>query len=202
MTFAVAPGDWVRDTVSAGGYPALGGLILAENLFPPIPSELILPLAGFYVGQGEMTFILAVLAATLGSLAGALILYAIARFGGRKVVLRFGKVLRIKPSDLDRADRWFDRHGAPIVLFGRLVPGARSLVSIPAGLSEMPILKFTALTALGSTAWNCALIGAGWALGEHYEKVGGIVGPIGTAVIAACALAALVLVVRAYRERV
>jgi membrane protein DedA with SNARE-associated domain len=201
MILAVAPGDWVRNTVSAGGYPALGGLILAENLFPPIPSELILPLAGFYVGQGEMTFVLAVLAATLGSLAGALILYAVARFGGRRVVLRFGKVLRIKGSDLDRADHWFDRHGAPIVLFGRLVPGARSLVSIPAGLSEMPVLKFTALTALGSTVWNCALIGAGWALGEHYEKVGGIVGPIGTAVVGLCVLAVIALVFRAYRKR-
>jgi len=201
MMIAVAPGDWVRNTVSTGGYPALAGLILAENLFPPIPSELILPLAGFYVGQGEMTFILAVLAATLGSLAGALLLYAIARFGGRKLVLRFGKFLRVKEQDLDKADHWFDRHGAPIVLFGRLVPGARSLVSIPAGLSEMPVAKFIALTTLGSTAWNCALIGAGWALGEHYEQVGGIVGPIGTAVVAICALAVLALVIRAYRNR-
>src|ERR1700754_3163943 len=103
MTLAVAPGDWVRNTVSSGGYPALAGLILAENLFPPIPSELILPLAGYYVGQGEMAFVLAVLAATLGSLAGALILYAIARFGGRKVVLKYGRLLRVKEKDLDKA---------------------------------------------------------------------------------------------------
>jgi membrane protein DedA with SNARE-associated domain len=201
MTFAVAPGDWVRNTVSSGGYPALAGLILAENLFPPIPSELILPLAGFYVSQGQMAFVLAVLAATIGSLAGALLLYAIARFGGRKVVLRFGKVLRIRESDLDRGDEWFDKHGGWVVLFGRLVPGARSLVSIPAGLSEMPVMRFALLTTLGSTAWNCALIGAGWGLGEHYEKVGGIVGPVGTAIVGLCALAVLALVVRAYRRR-
>jgi membrane protein DedA with SNARE-associated domain len=198
MTFAVAPGDWVRNTVSAGGYPALGGLILAENLFPPIPSELILPLAGYYVGQGEMAFAFAVIAATLGSLAGALILYTIARFGGRRVVLRF---LPIKERDLDKADAWFDRHGAPIVLFGRLVPGARSLVSIPAGLSEMPVLKFAGLTTLGSAVWNCALIGAGWALGEHYEKVGGIVGPISTAVIVVLVLGLATLFVRVYARR-
>jgi membrane protein DedA with SNARE-associated domain len=201
MTFAAAPGDWVRNTVSSGGYPALAGLILAENLFPPIPSELILPLAGFYVGQGEMAFVLAVLAATIGSLAGALLLYAIARFGGRKVVLRFGKVLRVKESDLDRADDWFDKHGGWVVLVGRLVPGARSLVSIPAGLSEMPLMRFALLTTLGSTVWNCALIGAGWALGEHYDKVGGIVGPVGTAVVGVCALAVLALVIRTYRKR-
>jgi membrane protein DedA with SNARE-associated domain len=201
MIFAVAPGEWVRNTVSSGGYPALGGLILAENLFPPIPSELILPLAGYYVGQGEMKFALAVLAATLGSLLGALILYAVARFGGRALVLRLGRVLRIRAKDLDKADRWFDRHGAPIVLFGRLIPGARSLVSIPAGLSEMPIVKFAALTTLGSATWNCALIGAGWALGEHYEKVGGVVGPISTVVVIACVLGAAALVARAYKRR-
>jgi membrane protein DedA with SNARE-associated domain len=173
-------------------------LILAENLFPPIPSELILPLAGYYVGQGELAFALAVLAATLGSVAGALILYAIARLGGRRVIVRF---LRIKERDLDRADAWFDRHGAPIVLFGRLVPGARSLVSIPAGLSEMPLLKFTGLTTLGSAVWNCALIGAGWALGEHYEKVGGIVGPISSAVIVVLVLALAALAVKLYTRK-
>jgi membrane protein DedA with SNARE-associated domain len=201
MTIAMAPAGWVRNTVSTGGYPALAGLILAENLFPPIPSELILPLAGYYVGQGEMAFVLAVLAATIGSVAGALLLYAIARFGGRRLVLKLGKVLRVKERDLDRSDEWFDRHGGWVVLFGRLVPGARSLVSLPAGLSEMPVLKFTALTTAGSTVWNTALIGAGWALGEHYEKVGGIVGPIGTAIVGVTALAVLALVARAYAKR-
>ena len=198
---AVAPGDWVRSVVSSGGYPALAGLILAENLFPPLPSELILPLAGFYVGTGEMAFVLAVLAATVGSVAGALILYAIARFGGRRVLLKWGKVLRVRERDLDRADDWFDRHGGWIVLFGRLVPGARSLVSIPAGLSEMPIVRFTLLTTLGSTVWNCALIGGGWALGEHYEQIGGIVGPVGTIIVGALAFGALALVILTYRRR-
>src|SRR5690606_25619445 len=98
-------------TVTTGGYPALAGLILAENLFPPIPSELILPLAGFYVGQGQLTFMLAVLAATLGSVVGALILYTLARFGGRPAILRFGRMLRVRERDLDRADAWFDRRG-------------------------------------------------------------------------------------------
>ncbi|MDA0178953.1 DedA family protein [Solirubrobacter phytolaccae] len=196
-----APGDWARNAVSSGGYPALAGLILAENLFPPIPSELILPVAGFYVGEGTMHFVLAVLAATLGSVVGALILYAIARFGGRSVVLRLGKFARVREDDLDRADDWFDKRGAWIVLFGRLIPGVRSLVSVPAGLSEMPVMRFTALTALGSTVWNSALIGAGWALGSNYEKVGNIIGPIGTVIVGVCAVGVAVLVFWAVKRR-
>ncbi len=187
MMVLAAPGDWARNAVSSGGYPALAGLILAENLFPPIPSELILPVAGFYVGEGTMNFVLAVLAATLGSVVGALILYAIARFGGRAVVLKLGRFARIREDDLDQADEWFDKRGSWIVLFGRLIPGVRSLVSVPAGLSEMPVLRFIALTALGSTVWNSALIGAGWGLGSNYEKVGNVIGPIGTVIVGVCA---------------
>ena len=153
------------------------------------------------VGQGEMSFIPAVLAATFGSVAGALILYALARRGGRPVILRLSRSLRVTEADLDRADDWFDRHGAWIVVLGRLVPGARSLVSIPAGLSEMPLARFTLLTTLGSALWNTALIGAGWALGRNFDKVGGVVGPIGTAVVTAILLGALALLVKNYRRR-
>ena len=198
---AAAPGEWARSAVESGGYPALFGLILAENLFPPIPSELILPVAGYYVGQGTMNFALAVMAATLGSVVGALLLYALARYGGRSVVLKLGRFARIREDDLDRADDWFDRRGPWIVLFGRLVPGVRSLVSVPAGLSEMPVLRFTALTTLGSAAWNCALIGAGWALGSQYEKVGAIVGPVGTVIVGLCAVGVAVLVAWAVKRR-
>jgi membrane protein DedA with SNARE-associated domain len=116
-------------------------------------------------------------------------------------VLKLGRFARVRDGDLDKADAWFDKRGAWFVFFGRLVPGVRSVISIPAGLSEMPVWRFTLLTAAGSALWNCALIGAGWALGEHYEKVGGIVGPIGTGVVGVCALAVLALVVHAYRRR-
>ncbi|MEA2316380.1 MAG: hypothetical protein QOD44_569 [Solirubrobacteraceae bacterium] len=206
MTAVLASiGDWVRDVVTTSGYPGLGALILIENLFPPIPSELILPLAGFYVGKGDLNFILAVLAATAGAVAGALIIYGVARFGGRPALLRFGKVLRVQEKDLDRADDWFDRYGVWIVLGGRLIPGARSLVSIPAGLSEMPLGRFIALTTLGSAMWNTALVGAGWALGSNYDKVGNIVGPVSTAVVAVLVLAlvagAVWLVRRGRRRR-
>jgi membrane protein DedA with SNARE-associated domain len=195
-------GDWVRDLVSTGGYPALALLILVENLFPPIPSEIILPLAGFYVGTGELHYVWALLAATVGAVAGALIIYAIARHGGRPLLLRHGRLLRLREKDLDRADDWFDRHGAWIVFFGRLVPGLRSVVSVPAGLSEMPPARFVALTAAGSAMWNAALIGAGWALGNNYDKVGGIVGPVSTVVTIGLVLALVALGVWLARRRV
>lgn len=173
-----ASDGWINDAVASGGYPALAGLILVENVFPPIPSELILPLAGFYVGTGELIFLIAVLAATIGSVVGALILYGAARRGGRPLIYRYSKVLRVKEAELDRADAWFDKHGPWIVLFGRLIPGVRSIVSVPAGLSEMPLWHFVALTALGSAVWNSALIGAGWALGDQWGALEQYIGPL------------------------
>lgn len=172
--------DWVSDAVEAGGYPALGGLILLENVFPPIPSEIILPLAGFSVGKGELVYLLAVLAATIGSVLGALILYGAARRGGRPLIYRFAPRVRISERDLDRADAWFDRYGPWFVLFGRLIPGVRSLVSVPAGLSEMPLVRFTLLTAIGSAVWNALLISLGAALGENWEEVAAVIGPMST----------------------
>jgi membrane protein DedA with SNARE-associated domain len=194
-------GDWVRDIVTTGGYPGLAALIFIENVFPPIPSELILPLAGFYVGEGDLVFGWAVLAATVGSLGGALLIYALARKGGRPLLLRHSRLLRVREADLDRADDWFDRYGGWLVVGGRLVPGARSLVSVPAGLSEMPLIRFLVLTALGSAAWNAALVGAGWVLGRNYDKVAGVVGPVGTAVTVALVLGAVAFAVWWRRRR-
>ena len=149
----------------------LFALVLAENLFPPIPSEVILPLAGFLVSEGEMSLAGALVASTAGSTAGALVLYAFGRYGGRPLLLRHGRLLRLSHERLDRADAWFDQHGPKIVFLGRMVPGVRSVVSVPAGLSEMPLVSFTLLTLAGSALWNAALIGAGWALGDNWERV-------------------------------
>lgn len=184
-----------RTVVDTGGYPGLAGLILVENVLPPIPSEVILPLAGVAVGQGQFTFVLAVLAATLGSVLGALIIYWLARTGGRPLLLRYGRVLRLSERDLDRADGWFDQHGAWIVVGGRLIPGVRSLVSVPAGLSEMPVLRFAALTALGSAVWNSALIGVGWGLGENTEAIGEAIGSASRLILVATVVGAIALVV-------
>lgn len=194
--------DTVREQVSAGGYPALTLLIAVETVLPPIPSEVVLPLAGSFVAEGALAFVPAVLAATAGSLAGALLLYALARLGGRPLILRYGRLLRVREEQLDRADRWFDRRGDAIVLVGRLVPGARSVVSIPAGFAEMPLGRFALLTTIGSGIWNSALIGAGWALGDRWTEVADVVGRASTAVLVAggVALAALIAVA-IYRRR-
>lgn len=171
--------------------------MVVENLFPPIPSEVVLPLAGYQVSRGVLTFVVALLAATTGSLLGALLLYELGRSGGRPLVLRFGPLLRISPERLDRAERWFARRGDWVVLLGRLVPGARSVVSVPAGLARMSVARFCVLTTLGSLAWNALLIAAGQALGARWTRVGEVIGPASTYVILALALVGLVLVGRA-----
>ncbi|HST40365.1 MAG TPA: DedA family protein [Conexibacter sp.] len=164
-----------RDAVTTAGYPGIFAAMVAENVFPPIPSEVVLPLAGFEVDAGELNFLLVVLAATLGSLAGALILYAIGLYGGRPLTLRWGKVLRVTAEDLDRAEDWFDRWGDWVVLVARVIPIARSLVSIPAGMMRMGLVRFIALTTIGSLVWNFILVFAGKQLGANWEDVTGTV---------------------------
>jgi len=170
--------EWAQEVLIAHGVGMLVLLILLENVFPPIPSEVILPLAGFLVFEGQMSFAEALVAATVGSVSGAVILYTLGRSGGRPLLLRCGQVLRLDDRRLDRAADCFDRHGPKLVFLGRMLPGVRSVVSVPAGLSEMRVPVFLALTALGSALWNAALIGAGWALGGSWREVGEFIGPL------------------------
>lgn len=186
---------WVTETVTAGGPLALGVAMLAENLFPPIPSEAVLPLAGFLVHRGSMSFLPALGASTAGSVIGALLLYAIGRWGGRPVLLRWRRVLRVTEEQLDRADAWFDYHGPKLVFWCRMIPLARSVISVPAGASEMPIGRFVALTALGSALWNTALIGAGYVVGDNWRTVTEIVSTYTTVALAVFAVALVVGVV-------
>lgn len=165
-----------RDAVTIAGYPGIIAAMVAENVFPPIPSEIVLPLAGFEVSQGHLGFVWTVLAATLGSLLGALVLFALGRYGGRPAVLRWGRVLRVGPAELERSEGWFRRWGDWVVLGARVVPLARSVVSVPAGLMRMPLLRFSLLTAVGSLLWNVLLVGAGYLLGRRWADVSRIVG--------------------------
>ena len=194
-------GQWVLDVIGALGYIGLALLLVAENLFPPIPSEVVLPLAGFLVGRGDLSLWGAIFAATFGSVAGALVLYGLGRWGGRRLVLRYGQWLRVDEKGLKDAEGWFRRYGDWVVLFARVVPVARSIVSIPAGTMKMPIGRFVLLTTLGSAVWNSVLIGAGVFLGANWQAVEGWMGSYSDVVLIAGTVAvALFLLLRHFRQ--
>lgn len=193
--------DWIFQVITTLGYLGLALLLVAENLFPPIPSEVVLPLAGFVVGRGDLGFWQALLASTTGSVVGALILYALGRYGGRGLVLRYGSWLRVSAKELERAEGWFRRYGDWVVLFARVVPLARSIVSIPAGTMQMPLLRFTVLTAVGSGVWNVLLIGAGVALGANWARISGWIGSYSDVALILLAGAAAVLLILRHRGR-
>jgi membrane protein DedA with SNARE-associated domain len=193
--------DWIFQVISTLGYLGLALLLVAENLFPPIPSEVVLPLAGFVVGRGDLSFVQALLASTTGSVVGALILYALGRYGGRGLVLRYGSWLRVSATELERAEGWFRRYGGWVVLGARVVPFARSIVSIPAGTMRMPLIRFTVLTALGSGVWNALLIGAGVSLGANWTRISGWIGSYSGVVLILLTGAAAVFLVLRHRRR-
>jgi membrane protein DedA with SNARE-associated domain len=172
--------DWVSSVIEAIGYVGVALLVALESIFPPIPSEVVLPFAGFYAGKGEASVPGMVLAATIGSVVGAWVLYGLAAWIGadrlRRFVVARGRWFGVKEADLDRAEAWFDKRANAAVLLGRCVPLVRSIVSIPAGFRRMPIVRFTVYTAIGSLLWNVALIGAGAILGRRWKQVGDVVG--------------------------
>jgi len=166
------------------GYAGLALLMLAETVFPPIPSEAVLPLAGYLVERGELSYVLVLLTSTAGSVLGAMALYEAARHGGRPFAERFLRFAHLRPEKLDDAERWFARRGALIVLLGRCVPGMRSLVSLPAGLLRMPRLQYLGLTLLGSAIWNAVLVTVGYLLGSQWERVADVIGPVSKPLVA------------------
>lgn len=150
----------------------VGLFTLIETVFPPIPSEVILPMAGYLTQRGSMNLVLLVVTSTLGAYLGALILYALgAVVGMERSITWLSKLPLVDRSDFERAAGWFSRHGKAAVFFGRLIPGVRSLVSLPAGAARMPLLTFSAFTLGGSGIWNALLIGLGAALGTQYELI-------------------------------
>lgn len=193
--------QWVVGLIVVFGGPGVGFAIALENLFPPIPSELILPAAGFAVAQGKMGFIEANVWATIGAVVGAWALYYIGIWIGRDRLLALADRLPlVEPADVEHTEKWFARHGDIAVLFGRMMPGLRSLISVPAGLNRMPFWRFTLWTAIGSAIWNAALISAGYYLGAQWENVERIIDRYQSIVIAALVLISALLVWRRVRR--
>lgn len=195
--------DWVVLVMRTVGAPGVGIATALETVFPPVPSELVLPLAGYTSSQGHYGLVPAIAWATAGSLLGALVLYWLgAAWGLERVCALADRMPLVHAGDVRRAVDWFGRHGRTAVLVGRLVPGVRSLVSIPAGIDRMPLLPFCLFTTLGSLAWNAALILAGYELGAQWHRVERYVGGIGNVVYVLLAIAVVVLVARRLRHRV
>jgi membrane protein DedA with SNARE-associated domain/uncharacterized membrane protein YkvA (DUF1232 family) len=167
--------DWITGIVFEGGYPGIVLLMLAENIFPPIPSELIMPLAGFVAAQGRLDPVLVVLAGTLGSILGALPWYYAGLWLGEERLCRFaarrGRWLTLDEKDVGKAIRWFERHGRIALLIGRLVPTVRTLISLPAGMARMPLLPFLAYSSTGTLLWTAALTGSGYLLESEYQRI-------------------------------
>ncbi|TPF86289.1 membrane protein [Bifidobacterium sp. UTCIF-37] len=164
--------DWLVGLMSVMGGLGTGVAVLLENLFPPIPSEVILPLAGFTAAQGHMTLAEAIVGATIGSVAGALMLYGIAyAIGAERMRRLFEKMPLTDASDIDKANDWFARYGLLSVFIGRVIPIVRSLISIPAGIARTDLVRFTLLTAVGSAVWNTILVMAGYLLGAGWCSI-------------------------------
>lgn len=181
---------WATGLMESLGAPGAGLIVALENVFPPLPSEVILPLAGFTAGKGEMELWAVLVWTTIGALAGALVLYgAGALLGKDRTHAIAAKIPLLRTGDLDRAEDWFDRHGRKTVFFGRMVPVFRSVISIPAGLDRMQLAAFVVLTTLGSLIWNTVLVMAGYLLGDRWEVVDTYLGIVTYVVLGVVALA-------------
>lgn len=173
--------DWITSVVEQSGYFGIALLMLGENIFPPIPSEVIMPLAGFVAAQGNLNVLGVLLAGVAGALLGALPWYYAGKWFGVDRLKRFaathGRLLTLTPQEIEYAHEWFNRHGRKAVLIGRLVPIVRTLISVPAGLTRMPLAQFLMYSAMGTAAWTGLLLGAGYVLESQYERVSEIVNP-------------------------
>ncbi|KZE36922.1 alkaline phosphatase [Bhargavaea cecembensis] len=200
--------NWITDIMEQFGYVGVFVLIMVENVFPPIPSEVILTFGGFMTTASSLTKIGVIAAATAGSVAGAIILYYIGRLLDverlEKIVDRWGRVLRLTREDIHKADAWFDKYGPWTVFFCRLVPLIRSLISLPAGMSNMNIWLFLLLTTLGSLIWNTVLVSLGAAVGDNWEIIVhymDIYSNIAYAIIAVLGIAAIIWYINFRRKR-
>jgi membrane protein DedA with SNARE-associated domain len=197
---------WVVDVVHSFGYVGVFVLVLSGSLFLPIPTELTLPLFGFLVGQGRLSFVPVLLTGTAARVSASLIFYALGfRISGervRRLIKRFERTTLLSTSDVDKASDVFERHGGKAVLIGHLVPGVGALISVPAGLKRMPIRwRFLGYTVLGGTLWTGTLVGLGWALGSRWRMAELYASFVGFAVLAAFILVMLWLLWRRWKAQ-
>ena len=179
--------DWVIRLIEQSGYLGIGFLMFLETIFPPIPSEVIMPVAGVAAGQGKLSYALVVASGTSGAMLGNIVWYLAARALGvarlRPIVCRWGRWLTITWPELERAEHWFRKNGTFFVFLGRMLPTVRSLVSVPAGLLKMRFSTFVLASTLGTAGWTALLAGAGYKLGENYRDVDQIIGPASNAIL-------------------
>jgi len=190
--------NWITEIMSQYGYLGIFLLIMLENIFPPIPSEVILTFGGYMTTQTDMTALGVILISTAGSVVGALILYGIGQFLDvarlEKIVDRWGRVLRLTRKDIHKADAWFDKYGIWTVLFCRLVPLIRSLISIPAGMANMKFGLFLLFTTVGTLIWNTILVSVGAAVGDNWESIVGVMDVYSNVAYALIAIAGLAVI--------
>lgn len=197
--------QWITHTVGSLGYAGIAFLMFLENIVLPLPSEVIMPLAGFVTARGSLSFPGVVVSGAAGSTLGMIPWYVIGRRVGEKRLAawvdRHGRWLMLRGRQIDRAKRWFDRHGRAAAFFGRLIPGVRPLTSIPAGFDRMPFLPFLGYSAAGILVWSAALAIAGRLLGAHYRAVARVIGPAAWVVLGAAAIGATAWWLRRRRAR-
>ncbi|MER6187497.1 DedA family protein [Streptomyces sp. NPDC001652] len=194
--------QWINGLMDTLGAPGAGLAIALENLFPPLPSEVILPLAGFAASTGRMSLWGALLWTTAGSVIGALALYGVGALLGRdRTVAIAARLPLVKTSDIEKTEAWFLRHGTKAVFFGRMIPIFRSLISVPAGVERMPLPVFLGLTTLGSALWNTAFVMAGYTLGANWTQVTDVVSTYSKIVLALAAAAVVAFLAVRLRRR-
>lgn len=181
--------EWILHIIEVGGYAGIFFLMVLENLFPPIPSELIIPLAGFAAAKGDLNIFGVLIATVLGGLAGGLPWYILGRIYGlqrlKSLTFRFGRIMGLSADDVDGAHSWFKKHGHLAVLFGRLVPTVRTLISVPAGMAKMPLATYLLYSLIGTTMWTALLLFLGYILESQYQTMGVYIGHISNAIVIA-----------------
>jgi membrane protein DedA with SNARE-associated domain len=199
---------WIESTMASAGNFGIALLMFLENIFPPIPSELIMPLAGFTANtkpESGLTLASVIVAGLFGTMLGTMPWYYLGVWLGedrlRALADRYGKWVGMTGDDLDRANRWFYKHGNVAVFLGRLVPGLRTVISLPAGISRMPLMPFLLYSTLGSGIWITFLTGAGYVLGQNYELVDQYLAPVSKIVVVLLLIAAIVWIVRRWKDR-